>query len=78
MRARLHTYTAYSIGCGVVWGTILAVVAARDPDRLDEFRKAFVSWASGWLSATIARYIYPPPKARVGESRLKSKAERRG
>ena len=28
MKLRLNTYTAYSIGCVVVWAVILAVVAA--------------------------------------------------
>jgi hypothetical protein len=25
---------------------------------------AFMGWASGWASATIARAIYPPPRSR--------------
>jgi hypothetical protein len=25
----------------------------------------FAGWAIGWLSATIARVVYPPPKSRV-------------
>jgi hypothetical protein len=25
---------------------------------------AFMGWASGWASATIARAIYPPPRTR--------------
>ncbi len=63
MRARLHNYTAYSIGCGAVWAAIL-LVAQRVADA--EARKSMqlwcAAWWSGWLSATIARVGYPPPK----------------
>jgi hypothetical protein len=24
----------------------------------------FAGWVLGWTSATIARYVYPPPKSR--------------
>jgi hypothetical protein len=65
MRARLNTYTAYSIGCAVVWAAILAVVAATaKTGKLHKFLLVFAGWVIGWVSATIARYVYPPPKSR--------------
>jgi hypothetical protein len=65
MRGLLRTYTAYSIGCAVVWASILAVVEkTASNDTRDHVRLAFLGWASGWLSATIARAVYPPPKSR--------------
>lgn len=63
MRRRLHTYTAYSIGCAIVWAVLLAIVAATaKADRRDTILLVFAGWVLGWTSATIARYVYPPPK----------------
>lgn len=64
-RLRLNTYTAYSVGCGVVWAVILAVVSAEaSKDTMHTFTVVFFGWVIGWLSATIARAVYPPPTAR--------------
>lgn len=62
MRRRLNTYTAYSVGCGAVWAVILA--STRNKDNANNIRFGFLGWASGWTSATIARYVYPPPRSR--------------
>jgi hypothetical protein len=65
MRRRFSTYTAYSIGCAVVWAAILAgVSSAADTTTRHEFVLVFGGWVIGWLSATIARAVYPPPKTR--------------
>jgi hypothetical protein len=65
MKLRVRTYTGYSIGCAVVWAVILAVVAANGSEEQKRgFVTAFLGWASGWTSATIARAIYPPPRSR--------------
>jgi hypothetical protein len=62
MKLSLKTYTAYSIGCAVVWAVILAVVASEaQKDTAHTFFLVFFGWGIGWLSATIARVIYPPP-----------------
>ncbi len=52
----------YSIGCAVVWAVILTVVAVTYPDRLDTFLLVGAGWLIGWISATIARSVYPPPR----------------
>jgi hypothetical protein len=58
-----RTYTGYSIACAMVWAAILAVVWARAGDATRRtFALVFWGWAIGWLSATIARVVYPPPK----------------
>jgi hypothetical protein len=63
MRRRYGTYTAYSIACAIVWAVILAVVAtAGDATSRHTFLLVCGGWAIGWLSATIARGVYPPPK----------------
>jgi hypothetical protein len=61
MRRRLRTYTAYSIGCFVVWGLIFAIGALHPRNTGHAIVFLFAGWALGWLSATIARYVYPPP-----------------
>lgn len=64
MRRSSNNYTAYSIACFVVWAVILAVVALiADSNKARTFVLVFFGWAIGWLSATIARRVYPPPKA---------------
>ena len=65
MHDRLRTYTAYSIGCATVWGVALGALAvAGDTEKLQKALPVFAGWWIGWTSATIARYVYPPPKSR--------------
>jgi len=65
MKLNLRTYTAYSIGCGVVWAIILVLVASvGDESKRNTILLVFRGWVVGWLSATIARAVYPPPKYR--------------
>jgi len=67
MRRRFSTYTGYSIGCAVVWTVILAVISAKaDNATRHTFLLVFGGWVIGWLSATIARAVYPPPKRHAG------------
>jgi hypothetical protein len=64
LRTRL-TYTAYSIGCAVVRAVVLIGVAVfAGSDKLHTVTLVFLGWRIGWLSATIARSVYPPPKSR--------------
>jgi hypothetical protein len=64
----MRTYTAYSVGCAVVWAVILVVVAAvASPAKVHVLLLLFAGWVIGWTSATIARYVYPPPKSRLTE-----------
>jgi hypothetical protein len=70
MRQRLgmtggRTYTGYSIGCAIAWALVLAFRARRGSH--DQNRALWLycaGWWSGWLSATIARRVYPPPESR--------------
>jgi hypothetical protein len=61
---RHRSYTVYSIGCGVVWAVILIIAAAKGSSSLHNLLMVFGGFAIGWLSATIARSVYPPPKSR--------------
>jgi hypothetical protein len=63
MHRRSNTYTAYSVACAAVWAVILAVVSTTADDATRRtFLLVFGGWVIGWLSATIARTVYPPPK----------------
>ncbi len=65
MKWARNTYAAYSIGCAVVWAVVLIGVAVfAGGDKLHTFILVFFGWWIGWLSATIARSVYPPPKSR--------------
>ena len=67
MKRRFHNYTAYSVGCAIVWAVILAgVLSTADSVTRHKFVLVFAGWVIGWLSATIARSVYPPPKRHTG------------
>ena len=69
MKQRLNTYKAYSVGCVIVWAALLRAVAARrDPTTLHNVGLVCAGWWIGWLSATIDRWTYPPPKRWSGRS----------
>jgi len=60
---KYRNYWVYSIGCFVVWGVILAVRAALGSSMtMHNVLLVFAGWCIGWVSTTIARSVYPPPK----------------
>jgi hypothetical protein len=76
MNARYRSYTAYSIGVGVVWAVLLVLAAIFDPaSRRNNIFLVFAGFAIGWLSATIARFVYLPPNRR-GRHRPRRSASR--
>jgi hypothetical protein len=63
IRTRRNTYTAYGIGCAAVWAVILIVTQRRtDSQTRKTIRLMSAGWWLGWMSASIARVVYPPPK----------------
>jgi hypothetical protein len=63
MSARMRSYTTYSIAVGIVWAVLLLLVSLLAPAyKRHTFFVVFGGFVIGWLSATIARYVYPPPK----------------
>jgi hypothetical protein len=63
MKPRMRTYTAYSIAVGIVWAVLLLLASAfASADKRHNIYAVFGGFVIGWLSATIARYVYPPPK----------------
>ena len=74
MRTQHNTYMSYSVGCAGVWGVILLIGRRRlDSQTWGTLRIVCGGWWMGWLSATIARIGYPPPKplTPAGEKRLR-------
>lgn len=62
MPLRFRNYWMYSAGFAVALGIVLGIVVATKPDRLNTFLLVFGGVAIGWVSGTIARYVYPPPR----------------
>ncbi|MDA8309668.1 MAG: hypothetical protein M0Z46_03480 [Actinomycetota bacterium] len=72
MRIRQQSYAAYSVGSVIVWAAILGVLAALgEKEKLRKILLVFGGWWLGWTSATIARFVYPPVKARQRGSTTK-------
>jgi hypothetical protein len=62
-RAPMRTYTAYSIGCVIAWAVLWLILAlTAKKDVLNGVLLVFIGWVIGWVSATLARSLYPPPK----------------
>ena len=60
---RAHSYVGYSIGVAAAWALVLVLSAIFGSDSKQRNTVVvFGGFAIGWLSATIARYVYPPPK----------------
>lgn len=64
MNARTRTYTAYRIGVGIAGAILLVVASLLAPagKRKNVFL-VFCGFGIGWVSATIARYVYPPRRS---------------
>jgi hypothetical protein len=70
MNARIRTYTASSAEVGIVWALLLVLASLLDPagrridpaGRRNKLFLVFSGFVIGWVSAAIARYVYPPPK----------------
>ena len=63
---RYRTYKAYSIACFIVWAVILVAVAiGTTSHKTHTFLLVFAGWTIGWLSATVARSVYPHPGAKL-------------
>ena len=58
-----RSYRIYSIACFLVWAVLIAFTAAKSKNgRFHEVLLVFAGWTLCWISATIARSVYPPPK----------------
>lgn len=58
-----RNYRIYSIACYLVWAALIALTATKSRNgRFHDVLLVFAGWTLCWISATIARSVYPPPK----------------
>jgi hypothetical protein len=59
-----RNYLGYSIGCAVAWAVIWILLAAlASPLTIHRIGYVFGGWVIGWISASIARVVYPAPRS---------------
>lgn len=58
--AGVRSYWIYSVGLAVAWAVIL-IVGAMAGHHEKTLALLCAGFAIGWVSTTIARYVYPPP-----------------
>ena len=60
---RFRNYWTYSIGLAIAWAiALLLVLMIRGREGAQISLLVFSGFCIGWVSTTIARYVYPPPK----------------
>lgn len=59
---KYRNYWVFSIASFAVWAVLLAVVAAKGSNHTENILLVFGGWVIAWVSGTIARFVYPPPK----------------
>jgi len=60
---RFRNYWIYSAGLAVAWAVVFILVTAlRGHVGARAVLPVFLGFCIGWVSTTIARYVYPPPK----------------
>lgn len=60
---RFRNYWTYSIGLAIAWAVVLLLTRAiRGSEGAQTTLLVFFGFCIGWVSTTIARYVYPPPR----------------
>ena len=60
---RYRNYWTYSIALAVAWAIVLILTfTIRGSQSGHTTLLVFAGFCIGWVSTTIARYVYPPPK----------------
>ncbi len=60
---RFKSYWTYSLALAMIWAvTLLAAWIIHGPERWQPFVLVFAGFCIGWVSTTIARFVYPPPR----------------
>jgi hypothetical protein len=61
--SRYRNYWIYSAGLAIAWAIVLfLVLMIKGSESAQTFLLVFLGFCICWVSATIARYVYPPPK----------------
>jgi hypothetical protein len=59
---RYRNYWVYSTGLVVAWAVVFLLVAAlHGGSAVQKLLPVFGGFCIGWVTTTIARYVYPPP-----------------
>ena len=60
---RFRNYWTFSIGLAIAWAVVLILaMTIRGSERAQPYLLVFFGFVIGWVSTTIARYVYPPPR----------------
>ena len=60
---RYRNYWIYSTGLAIAWAVVLLLtLTIRGKEGAQPILLVFGGFVIGWVSTTIARYVYPPPK----------------
>jgi uncharacterized membrane protein YedE/YeeE len=60
---RYRNYWIYSTGLAIAWAVVLILaLTIRGREGAQPYLLVFFGFVIGWVSTTIARYVYPPPK----------------
>jgi hypothetical protein len=55
-------FLGYSVGCALAWAVIWVLVGIlANRHTVQVLAYVFLGWVIGWISASIARLVYPPP-----------------
>jgi hypothetical protein len=66
---RVRTYWGYSAGCAIVWAIVFLLQRVFGGRKNAQYTLyGFYGWCICWVSTTIARYVYPPPKRWLSNS----------
>lgn len=58
-----RNYWIYSAGLAVAWAVVFLLThSIRGQEGTHTTLPLFLGFCIGWVSTTIARYVYPPPK----------------
>ncbi len=61
--SRFRNYWIYSAGLAVTWAIVLALTwKIRGRGAAQTALLVFGGFCIAWVSGTIARYVYPPPR----------------
>lgn len=60
---RKRNFWSYSAGLAIAWAVVLLLtLIIRGSESAQITLLVFYGFCIGWVSTTIARYVYPPPK----------------